>query len=57
MLAIITDEPLEVDWLVLDARAPARVLSQDDIDELLELLRNLEGDRWSAISTYFDVVG
>jgi hypothetical protein len=56
LLAIITNEPLGLDWLPTDPRIPARVLRQADIDALLARLRNLEGDRWTALSTYFDVV-
>jgi hypothetical protein len=57
LLAIITDESLGLDWLPTDPKKePARVLKQVDIDALLARLRNLEGDRWTALSTYFDVV-
>jgi Domain of unknown function (DUF4384) len=57
LLAIITDESLGLDWLPTDPKKePARVLKQADIDALLARLRNLEGDRWTALSTYFDVV-
>jgi hypothetical protein len=56
LLAIITDEPLGLDWLPEDPRIPARVLNQDDIEMLLRRLRNLEGGKWTALSTYFDVI-
>jgi tetrahydromethanopterin S-methyltransferase subunit G len=38
-----------------DPKMPARVLSPADIDTLLARLRDLEGDRWTALATYFDV--
>lgn len=56
LLAIISQEPLELDWMPVDPKVPARTLSQEDINSLLEQLKNLEGDRWSALSTYFDVL-
>jgi len=55
LLAILTDEPLGLDWMPNDPTVPARVLSPTDIDTLLARLRNLEGDRWIALATYFDV--
>ena len=57
LLAIITDEPLGLEWMSHDPGAPARVLSPTDIAELLGRLRTLEDDRWTALSTYFDVIG
>lgn len=56
LLAIITDEPLGLDWMPKDPKVPARVLSQANIDTLLARLRDLEGNRWTALSTYFDVI-
>jgi hypothetical protein len=57
LLAIITDEPLGLDWLPRDSvKEPARVLRQADIDILLARLRGLGGERWTALSTYFDVL-
>jgi hypothetical protein len=56
LLAIISDEPLSLNWMPPDARIPSRVLTPADVDALLAGLRNLEGDRWVALSTYFDVV-
>jgi hypothetical protein len=56
LLAIITDKPLGLDWMPHDPKVPARVLSPADIDTLLARLRDLEGDRWTALSTYFDVM-
>ena len=56
LLAILTDEPLGLDWMPNDPNVPARVLSPADIDKLLDRLRDLEADRWTALSTYFDVM-
>jgi len=56
LLAIVTAEPLGLAWGTDDPRVPARVLSGSDRAELLNRLRGLEGDRWVALATYFDVV-
>lgn len=56
LLAIITDEPLGLDWMPKDPKIPARVLNQADIDLLLNRLRTLERNRWTTLSTYFDVL-
>jgi len=56
LLAIVSDEPLGLDWSPRDLKEPARVLNQDDINQLLARLRSLAGDHWMALSTYFDVV-
>jgi TIR domain/Domain of unknown function (DUF4384) len=55
LLAIIADEPLGLDWMPADPDTPARVLNADDIDALLRCLHQLEGNRWTALSTYFDI--
>lgn len=55
LLAIITDEPLGLDWMPDNQKIPARVLDQDDIEALLTKLNSLEANRWTAMSTYFDV--
>ncbi len=56
LLALITDEPLGLDWLPPDPRSPARVLDEQDITLLLTHLRQLDADTWVAFATYFDVV-
>jgi hypothetical protein len=57
LLAIVSDEPLGLDWTTSDpVKEPARVLKQADIDVLLVRLRNWGGDKWMALSTYFDVM-
>jgi hypothetical protein len=56
LLAIITNAPLGLDWLPSDPKKPARVLTSDDIDDLLTRLHKLEADQWTALATYFDVV-
>lgn len=57
LLAVVTDEPLDLEWMPGEpAREPARVLNANDIDALLARLRSLEGERWTALSTYFAVV-
>lgn len=56
LLAIISNEPLGLDWLPHDPQEPARVLAHDDINALLTRLRGLDGGRWRVFSTYFDVI-
>jgi TIR domain-containing protein/uncharacterized protein DUF4384 len=56
LLAVITDEPLGLDLIQDHPSGPARVLNQTDISALLTRLRQLEADRWTALSAYFDVV-
>ncbi len=56
LLAIITDEPLPLDWMPPDARTPARVLNAQDVELLLSQLRHLDPASWVAFATYFDVV-
>ena len=56
LLAIVSDEPLGLEWLPDNPRNPARVLSRVDVCALLARLRGLDGHRWTDLSTYFDVV-
>jgi serine/threonine protein kinase len=56
LLAIVSEEPLGLDWGPTDPRIPARVLKQADIETLLARLRSLDRNQWMALSTYFDVV-
>jgi hypothetical protein len=56
LLAIITEKPFEFDWLPQDERIPARQLNKADIELLLTRLKNLEGNQWMALATYFDIV-
>jgi hypothetical protein len=55
LLAIITDEPLDLDWMPADSRTPARVLSEQDVGALVSRLQALEGNRWTVLGTYFDI--
>jgi hypothetical protein len=56
LLAVVSDEPLGLDWMPTDPAVPARVLSQPDVDALLDRLRRRDARRWTALSTYFDVI-
>ena len=56
LLAIISDAPLGLDWMPGNAKDPARVLSHADIRALLARLQRLDSNRWTALSTYFDVM-
>jgi hypothetical protein len=55
LLAVITDESLDVDWMPAEPKTPSRVLTADDIGAVLERLRELPSDRWMVMATYFDV--
>ena len=56
LLAIITDEPLGFDWLSKDSETPARVLSSEDIEALIARIQQLGEGRWTALSSYFEVI-
>jgi hypothetical protein len=56
LLAIVTDEPLELDWMPDDPETPARVLTPADIEMLLGRLRALNPTRWSVLSASFSIV-
>jgi len=56
LLAIVTDEPLHLDWMPDDPKAPARILEEDDIRKLLMQLRNLPATSWTALASHFDVI-
>jgi hypothetical protein len=56
LLAILTEEPLGLDWMSSDPKTPARVLTPEDVATLLDRLERLECDRWTALATYFDVL-
>jgi hypothetical protein len=55
LLAIVSDEPLGLDWLPSDPKIPARVLGRVDVDVVLTRLSSLDSNNWMALSTYFDV--
>jgi hypothetical protein len=55
LLAVVTEEPLGLDWMPTEPGLPARVLGPPDVAALLDLLRRLDPRRWTALSTYFDV--
>jgi hypothetical protein len=56
LLAIVTNEPLNIDWMPTDTKTPARVLDNSDIATMLTQLQKIDGDKWVALSTYFDVI-
>jgi hypothetical protein len=55
-VAIITKQPLSLHWMPTDKRVPARVLSAEDVEQLLAVLENLQPGSWTALTTYCDVV-
>jgi hypothetical protein len=56
LLAIVTDEPLDMGWMPEDEATPARVLQPGDIARLLTKLQSLRPERWTALATWFDVL-
>jgi hypothetical protein len=56
LLAIISDQPLDMNWMPADPNAPARVLDGSDIESLLSKLRSTDPSSWIALATYFDIV-
>lgn len=57
LLAILSDAPLGLEWITSDPKTPARVLTAGDVESLVSRLRTLDDDRWTALATYFDIVG
>ena len=55
LLAIVSDEPLGLDWQSNDPQQPARELSQSDLDTLSARLRALDESRWRAFTTHFEI--
>jgi len=55
LLAILTDDPLDLDWLPQEDETTARVLSREDISNLLQRLDGLEANQWSVLSTWFQI--
>lgn len=56
LLAIISDEPLDLDWMTTDANSPSRELNSEDVESLLTHLLQLNPASWVALATYFDVM-
>jgi hypothetical protein len=56
VLAIISEQPLELNWMPPDSSIPARVLDDRDLSQLTQLLRRMRPGSWTALATYFDVV-
>ena len=57
LLAILSDQPLRFEWATCSAQMPAHVLTSPELDSLLSHLRRLKPNQWTAIATYFDIVG
>jgi hypothetical protein len=56
VLAILTEEPLALDWMPATPQVPARVLADQDFIEVESILGRLQPDQWAALATDFDVV-
>lgn len=56
LLAIISDRPLDMNWMPADPNTPARVLDSSDVESLLSKLRSTDPGSWIALATYFDIV-
>jgi len=57
LLAIITDEPLDLDWMPEDPKMPAKVLDASELDNLLGQVMKREANEWAAYATYFAISG
>jgi len=55
LFGVISDEPLGLDWMPRDPTAPARLLSDDDLEALMADLQALDPRSWVCLSTYFDI--
>jgi hypothetical protein len=56
VLAILSKQPLGLDWMPPDSSTPARVLDDPDLAQLAQLLDRMPEASWTALSTCFDVV-
>jgi hypothetical protein len=56
VLAILTEEPLGLDWMPASPQVPARVLNDEDLLELETILSRLQPNKWAALATDYDVV-
>jgi hypothetical protein len=56
LLAVLTREPLPLDWMPPHKNVPARVVSREDVNQLLAVLQGLKPGSWVALTTYCDVV-
>lgn len=57
LLAIITDEPLDLGWMPEDPKVPAKVLDANDLGTLLGQVMKREANEWAAYATYFAISG
>src|SRR5207237_307012 len=55
LLAILTEEPLDLGWMPPNRQIPARILDRADIEQLISLIQSLEPGSWTALATYCDV--
>lgn len=55
LLAILSDKPLDLDWMPDDPQHPARVLTGEDISSLLDQLKKREPNTFGVYSTYFTI--
>jgi len=55
LLALISQEPLGLDWLPGRNEPPARVLEETDVARLIDRLCNIPCDKWAALSSYFEI--
>jgi hypothetical protein len=57
LLAILSDEPVGSEWMPsAGTKAPALVLHEPQVDALVRRLREMPGDSWTAIATYFGIL-
>lgn len=55
LLTVLTLEPLDLDWMPAD-QAPARVLSQEELDEFCRQLDAIPVNERQAFATYFEII-
>ncbi len=56
VLAIVSGQPLCLDWMPPDRSRPTRILSEGDVTRLLDLLNQLPPANWTALKTHFEII-
>jgi hypothetical protein len=52
----VTERPLPLKWLPPTRESPARILSDEDVADVVKQLNLLKPGTWAAFATYFDVL-
>lgn len=57
LLAILSEKPIGTEWMPSSpGGAPALVLGDNEVNDLVRTLRETPADRWMALATYFEIV-